>query len=104
LIRLFIYAALQKTTLGQLMGYTSVQTHSCVARAFDILGLGSAALRKIAVTEAFEMDTAELQVAIAQDRAASLTPFVIVGSAGSVNVGAIDDLETLADIAQAEQL
>lgn len=97
-------SGLQKTTLGQLVGYTSAQTHSCVARAFDILGLGSDALRKIAVTEAFEMDTAALQLAIAQDRAAGLTPFVIVGSAGSVNVGAIDDLGTLADIAEAEQL
>lgn len=96
-------SGLQKT-LGQLVGYTSVQTHSCVARAFDILGLGSDALRKIAVNERFEIDTEALKAAIAQDRAANLTPFLIVGTAGAVNVGAIDDLETLADIAQAEQL
>lgn len=95
---------LQKTALGQLVGYTSAQTHSCVARAFDILGLGSDALRKIAVNENFEIDTSVLQAAISQDRAAGLTPFVIVGTAGAVNVGAIDDLETLADIAQAEKL
>ena len=95
---------LQNTALGQLVGYTSAQTHSCVARAFDILGLGSNALRKIAVNDCFEIDTQALQAAIAQDRAAGLTPFVIVGTAGAVNVGAIDDLETLADIAQAEQL
>lgn len=96
-------SGLQKTS-GQLVGYTSVQTHSCVARAFDILGLGSDALRKIAVNERFEIDTEALKAAIAQDRAANLTPFLIVGTAGAVNVGAIDDLETLADIAQAEQL
>ena len=95
---------LKNTALGQLVGYTSAQTHSCVARAFDILGLGSDALRKIAVNERFELDTEALRAAIEQDRAAGLTPFLIVGSAGSVNVGAIDDLETLADIAQAEQL
>lgn len=97
-------AGLQKTTRGQLVGYTSAQTHSCVARAFDILGLGSDSLRKIAVNERFEIDTEALKTAIAQDRAANLTPFLIVGTAGAVNVGAIDDLETLADIAQAEQL
>jgi glutamate/tyrosine decarboxylase-like PLP-dependent enzyme len=95
---------LQQSTLGPLVGYTSEQTHSCVARAFDILGLGSDALRKIAVNERFEMDTAALSAAIAQDRAAGLTPFVIVGTAGAVNVGSIDDLETLADIAQTEKI
>jgi glutamate/tyrosine decarboxylase-like PLP-dependent enzyme len=95
---------LQKTSLGQLVGYTSAQTHSCVARAFDILGLGSDSLRKVAVNERFEIDTGALTTAIAQDRAAGLTPFVIVGTAGAVNVGAIDDLESLADIAQTEQL
>lgn len=95
---------LQNTSLGHLVGYTSAQTHSCVARAFDILGLGSDALRRIAVNERFEIDTAALKTAIAQDRAAGLTPFVIVGTAGAVNVGAIDDLDTLADIAQAERL
>lgn len=97
-------AGLQKSDLGQLVGYTSAQTHFCVARAFDILGLGSDALRKISVNENFEIDTSALQLAITQDRAAGLTPFVMVGTAGAVNVGAIDDLETLADIAQAEKL
>lgn len=95
---------LQKNALGPLVGYTSEQTHSCVARAFDILGLGSDALRKIAVNERFEMDTVALQAAIAKDRVAGLTPFVIVGTAGAVNVGSIDDLETLADIAQSENI
>ncbi len=95
---------LRDTDRGQLVGYTSAQTHSCVARAFDILGLGSDALRKIAVNDRFEIDTAALQVAIAADRAAGLTPFAIIGTAGAVNVGAIDDLETLADIAEAQSL
>jgi glutamate/tyrosine decarboxylase-like PLP-dependent enzyme len=95
---------LQKNPNGPLVGYTSEQTHSCVGRAFDMLGLGSDALRKIPVNDCFEMDTRALQTAIAQDRAAGLTPFVIVGTAGAVNVGAIDDLETLADIAAEEQL
>ncbi len=95
---------LQTTNKPQLVGYTSAQTHSCVARSFDILGLGSDALRKIAVNDRFEIDTTALRAAIDQDKAAGLTPFAIIGTAGAVNVGAIDDLETLADIAQAEGL
>ncbi|MDH5540220.1 MAG: pyridoxal-dependent decarboxylase [Rhizobacter sp.] len=95
---------LQNSARGQLVGYTSAQTHSCVARAFDILGLGSDALRKIAVNDRFEIDSAALQAAITKDRAAGLTPFAIIGTAGAVNVGAIDDLDALADIADAERL
>ena len=85
---------------GRLVGYTSSQTHSCVARAFDILGLGSDALRKIEVNANFEIDIEALEVAMAADKAAGYVPFVIVGTAGAVNVGAIDDLEALANIAQ----
>ncbi|WP_251363982.1 pyridoxal phosphate-dependent decarboxylase family protein [Epibacterium ulvae] len=89
---------------GQLVGYTSTQTHSCVARAFDILGLGSNALRKIPVDHDFQIDLDALKLAIARDQAAGLRPFAIIGTAGSVNVGAIDDLSTLATIAEAEDL
>lgn len=89
---------------AKLVGYTSTQTHSCVARAFDILGLGSDALRKIAVDDQFEIDIDALHDAIRSDRAAGLTPFVIIGTAGAVNVGAIDDLDALADIAAEQRL
>ncbi len=98
--------ATRKQGLGdaRLVGYTSTQTHSCVARAFDILGLGADALRKIAVNDSFEIDIDALQSAIEKDRAAGLTPFVIIGTAGAVNVGAIDDLERIADVAEREQV
>ncbi len=88
-----------KGARGALVGYTSVQTHSCVAQAFDILGLGRDHLRKITCNDALEMDISALQAAIDADKAAGLTPFLIVGTAGAVNMGAIDDLEALADIA-----
>jgi glutamate/tyrosine decarboxylase-like PLP-dependent enzyme len=88
----------------KLVGYTSKQTHSCVARTFDILGIGSDALRSIPVNARFEIDCDALRSAIQQDRIAGLTPFVIAGTAGSVNVGAIDDLNRLADIAASENV
>lgn len=91
-------------TGAKLVGYTSEQTHSCVARAFDILGLGSDALRKIPTDSAFRIDLTALSAAIAEDRAAGLTPFALIGTAGAVNVGSIDDLEALADIASHEEL
>lgn len=87
-----------------LVGYTSEQAHSCIARAFDMLGLGSDNLRKIPVNSDFRMDLSVLKTRIKADRAAGLTPFAVIGTAGSVNVGAIDDLSVIADIAAAENL
>jgi len=90
--------------LGHLIGYTSEQTHSCVARAFDMLGLGKDNLRKVKCNDAFEIDLAALRKMMAEDGAAGRKPFVIVGTAGAVNMGAIDDLEALADIAASENV
>ena len=90
--------------LGHLIGYTSEQTHSCVARAFDMLGLGKDNLRKVKCNEAFEIDLAALRKMMAEDGAVGRKPFVIVGTAGAVNMGAIDDLEALADIAASENV
>ena len=87
-----------------LVGYTSTETHSCVARAFDLLGLGTDALRKIPANDRFEIDMDALKAAIAADREAGLTPFIVIGTAGTVNVGAIDPLEELADLAAEESM
>ncbi len=89
---------------ARLVGYCSSETHACVARAFDILGLGSDALRLIPVDAAVRMQPEALREAIAKDRADGAQPFLIVGTAGAVNVGAIDPLDTLAEIAAAEGL
>ncbi len=88
----------------RLVGYASSQAHNCVARAFDLLGLGADALRSVPVNAAYEMDVAALAEMIAQDRAAGHQPFLIVGTAGSVNVGAFDDLDALADLAAAQDI
>ncbi|MCT8160944.1 pyridoxal phosphate-dependent decarboxylase family protein [Pseudoruegeria sp. SHC-113] len=88
----------------RLVGYCSEQAHSCVARAFDMLGLGSDALRRIPVDAQFRMKPAALTDAIAADRAAGFAPFLVVGTAGAVNTGAIDPLSDLAGIAAQEGL
>jgi len=89
---------------ARLVGYASAEAHACNIRAFDILGLGADALRRIPVNGRFEMDTAALRAAIDADRAAGLEPFVVIGTAGTVNTGATDPLTELADIAAAEAL
>ena len=84
---------------AKLTGYTSREVHGCVARAFEMAGLGADALRRIAVDNARRVDIPAMRAAIRRDRAAGFTPFLIVGSAGTVNTGAIDDLDALADLA-----
>jgi glutamate/tyrosine decarboxylase-like PLP-dependent enzyme len=70
----------------------------------DIAGLGSDALRQIPTDNRFRIDLAALSEAIRRDRAAGLTPFLVVGTAGTVNTGAVDDLAGLADLCQRERL
>lgn len=50
------------------------------------------------------MDLAALEAIIREDAAAGLTPFAVIGTAGSVNVGAMDDLAAIADIAAKHDL
>jgi len=88
----------------RLTAYTSRAAHSCVRRAMEMSGLGAEALRVIDFDPDQRIDLAALRAAIAADRAAGLTPFLVVGNAGTVDVGAIDDLNALADIAQAEAI
>ena len=88
----------------KLVAYTSVGAHACVSQAIDMAGIGIDALRLIPVDANFEMQIHELEEAIAADRAAGYTPFLIAGTAGTVDVGALDNLDALADIAQKHQL
>jgi glutamate/tyrosine decarboxylase-like PLP-dependent enzyme len=87
---------------GRLTAYVSVAAHNCVPRAMEMAGLGRDALRLIPVNANHQIDLDALRLRIAADRAAGMTPFLIVGNAGTVDVGAIDDLGALADIAVAE--
>ncbi len=84
----------------RLTAYTSQAAHGCIAKMMDIAGLGSDALRLIPVDAHYQMDLNALQNSLAADRALGYTPFFIAGTAGTVNTGAIDPLNDLANLAQ----
>ncbi|WP_426129408.1 pyridoxal phosphate-dependent decarboxylase family protein [Pararhizobium sp. PWRC1-1] len=84
--------------------YGSDQVHSCHRKAMESLGLGNQALRRIATNGELRIDLAALRRAILEDRAAGYRPACIIGTAGTVNTGAIDDLDALATIAEEEGL
>lgn len=84
----------------KLLIYCSVETHSCIQKAAEIIGLGTDAVRKIGVNEDFEMLTDELEDQIRMDISEGFTPFCIVGTSGTVNTGAIDPMEKLLSLSK----
>ena len=82
--------------------YASRGVHACIVRAMDMTGLGTNRLRLIETDADHRVSLPALKAAIAADRANGIKPFLIVGSAGTVDVGAVDDLDALADVAAAE--
>ncbi len=84
--------------------YASAEVHSSVYKAAKLLGLGRDAVRTVGVDESFRIRVDELEARIEQDRAAGLHPFAVIGSAGAINTGAVDDLEALADLTEAHGL
>ncbi len=89
---------------ARLTAYASEAAHMCVARALDMAGLGAGALRRLPCDAAGRMEVAALPARIAADRAAGLTPFLVIGTAGSADTGAIDDLAALADCCARERI
>ena len=75
--------------------YTSTAAHGCITKAMEIAGFGSDSLRSIEVDRCHRIDVAALRARIIADRDAGLKPFLVVGSAGTVDIGAIDDLRAL---------
>ena len=88
----------------KLVAYVSAAAHGCIKQAMELAGFGSDALRLIATDSAHRIDLAALRAAIAADRVAGLTPFFLVGNAGTVDIGAIDDLVVLASVAKEQGL
>jgi glutamate/tyrosine decarboxylase-like PLP-dependent enzyme len=88
----------------QMVFYASAEVHSSVTKAAELLGLGRNALRNVPVNADFEMDVNVLEGMISADKSAGHYPFCIVGTVGTVNTGATDDIHRLADIARREKM
>ena len=84
--------------------YVSEEGHSCLRKAAELLGIGSAGVRTIPVNDRFQMDLNALRDAVTADRVKGGRPFCVAASAGTVNTGAIDPLAGLADFCAGEKL
>lgn len=84
--------------------YASTEVHGCVDKSLDELGIGTDQLRKVAVNQNFTINLAALKEAIESDIKNGFTPFCVIGNAGTVNTGAIDDLTELSVIAKKHKM
>ncbi len=87
-----------------LAAYTSKAAHGCISRAMDLAGFGTDALRSMPVDGSHRVDVEAMRAQIQRDREIGLRPFLVVGSAGTVDVGAIDDLAGLNALCREQQL
>ena len=80
--------------------YLSPQAHHSIDKAIRIAGLGECILRHIKLDERYRMDANDLSRQIKADKADKLHPFLIIASAGTTDVGAIDPLDEIGTIAK----
>lgn len=84
--------------------YLTTQTHHALTKSLRVIGLREAIYRSVPMDEAYRMDASALAQIIEADIAAGLKPAILIGSAGTTDVGAIDPLSDLADLAEKYKL
>lgn len=84
--------------------YMTRQVHHCVTKAMRLAGLGEAPIRAVPLDDRYRMRADELARLVAVDRKAGLRPWMVVASSGTTDTGAIDPVEEIADVAEAEGL
>jgi glutamate/tyrosine decarboxylase-like PLP-dependent enzyme len=84
--------------------YGSTEVHGSIQKAVELLGLGGDSLRAIPTGTDYRIRIDELKHGIQQDRRGGRQPMCVVANAGTVNTGAVDELEALADLCAQEHL
>ena len=84
----------------KLLVYGSTETHNWVFKGLELMGLGRAAFRSVPVNADYTINLALLREMLQRDKEAGHLPVCVVGTAGTVNTGATDNLESLAEIAR----
>jgi glutamate/tyrosine decarboxylase-like PLP-dependent enzyme len=84
--------------------YLTQQGHHCLDKAIRIAGMGECVRRYLPMDQGYRMQVDALSAQIVADRAAGLLPWLVIASAGTTDVGAVDPLERIAEVAEREGL
>jgi aromatic-L-amino-acid decarboxylase len=81
--------------------YCSEQVHTSIDRAIWVAGIGEENLVKLPGRGPLHgIDAAELEAAVARDRAAGMLPAGIIASVGGTSIGGTDDVAAIAAVAR----
>jgi glutamate/tyrosine decarboxylase-like PLP-dependent enzyme len=89
---------IDSTNVKNAVIYLTSQAHHCINKALRTLGLNEAEQRVISMNAHYQMDVDALRGAIAADKKAGLVPFLVIGTAGTTDSGAIDPIDSIADV------
>jgi aromatic-L-amino-acid/L-tryptophan decarboxylase len=84
--------------------YSTELTHHCFRKGLHVAGMGECVQRSVAVDEQYNMDADALAECIVKDRKQGLLPWLVVGSTGTTDLGNIDPLDAIADVAAEHKL
>ena len=97
-------AGLRARDFERAVVYATPHIHQCLHKAIRVAGMGETVPRDVAVDDGFRLCPESLSELVAADRAQGLLPWLVLGSAGTADTGAIDPLDKIADVAQREGL
>lgn len=97
-------AGLRSRDFERAVVYASPHVHHCLHKALRVAGLRDCVRREVALDRRFRLCSESLSELVAEDRARGLRPWLVLGSAGTADTGAIDPLARIADIARREGL
>lgn len=84
--------------------YTTAHVHHCVQKAINTVGLREAVKRVVPMDDQFRMNVSALSEMIDNDQQNGLNPFMVIASAGTTDVGAVDPLESISEICQTNDI
>jgi aromatic-L-amino-acid decarboxylase len=91
---------IDSTNVRKAVVYFTAQAHHCLHKALHITGLQEAQQRIIPMNERYQMDVSALAETLRQDKDNGLIPFLVIGTAGTTDTGAIDPLDAIADLCE----
>jgi glutamate/tyrosine decarboxylase-like PLP-dependent enzyme len=80
--------------------YLSAHTHHCIPKALRITGLEECVIRHVPLDKQYRMLPEAFDAQVQADKRSGLVPFLLIASAGTTDVGAVDPMDALADVCE----